>query len=352
MKVKSIAPWFGGKRTLAPAIVEQLGEHTQYFEPFCGSMAVLMAKEPSQKETVNDLHGGLICLARVLADEFAAPQLYDRLSKTLMSEDLLKCARSMLGELEPPWWLHRDDAGELPRIFSYCPQCEKVLDHVVSGKCPQCSIDVETDYCRRSDANMLEFAYWYFIASWMGRNGTAGTARRDYQIAVRWTKNGGSPTVRWSNAVESIPAWHCRLRNVVILRRDAFRILDRFEDHEATAIYVDPPYVIDGDSRSGVKSRGDLSHTYLHEFRNGAGSSGGGLFDTEPDDHQRLRDVLGSYRRARIVVSYYDCQRVRELYDGWTFIDHSRVKHLHNQTGGRGGKDAPELLIINGPSYT
>ena len=39
MKIRALAPWFGGKRTLAPAIVQQLGKHTQYFEPFCGSMA-------------------------------------------------------------------------------------------------------------------------------------------------------------------------------------------------------------------------------------------------------------------------------------------------------------------------
>lgn len=58
-RIKAIAPWFGGKRTLAPEIVRELGEHTQYFEPFCGSMAVLLAKTPSSKETVNDMHGGM-----------------------------------------------------------------------------------------------------------------------------------------------------------------------------------------------------------------------------------------------------------------------------------------------------
>ena len=33
-EITAIAPWFGGKRTLAPKIVQQLGKHTQYFEPF------------------------------------------------------------------------------------------------------------------------------------------------------------------------------------------------------------------------------------------------------------------------------------------------------------------------------
>jgi len=63
MKIKAIAPWFGGKRNLAPRIVELLGKHRVYWEPFCGSMAVLMAKLPCVMETVNDLHADLINLA-------------------------------------------------------------------------------------------------------------------------------------------------------------------------------------------------------------------------------------------------------------------------------------------------
>ncbi len=301
MKVKALAPWFGGKRTLAPEIVKQLGAHRQYFEPFCGSMAVLFAKQRSQKETANDLHGDLVNLARVVQDRESAEQLYDRLARTLFSEGLLEEAKHILAD---------DWANELA-----------------------------------SDTPVgIDRAYWYFLASWMGRNGTAGTARQDYQIAVRWTQSGGSPTVRWRNAVDSLPQWHERLRNVVILRRDAFRILDRFEDADATAIYVDPPYVIDGKSRSGVKSRGDSSHTYKFEFNHEAT-----IF--EQDDHERLRDVLNEYKQARIVVSYYDCPRVRELYDGWTFLDHARAKHLCN-VGGRSAAKAPEVLIVNGKELT
>lgn len=31
MTIRSLAPWFGGKRTLAPRIVAELGTHTQYW---------------------------------------------------------------------------------------------------------------------------------------------------------------------------------------------------------------------------------------------------------------------------------------------------------------------------------
>jgi DNA adenine methylase len=308
MKIGALVPWFGGKRTLAPHIVEELGPHTQYFELFCGSMAVLFAKQTSQKETVNDLHGDLINLARVIQSD-AAPVLYERLQQALFCEGLLEDARDRL-----------DDESSLSLIVSHL---EPTSPHAI------------------------ERAYWYFLASWSGRNGTAGTARVDYQLAVRWTKGGGSPTVRFRNALDSLPAWHRRLRNVVILRRDAFAIVDRFEDVAGTAIYLDPPYHIGSRETHARNGRGGL---YLHEFNHDAPGSAG-MFG-ESDDHVRLRDALAAYQRARIVVSYYDHPRIRELYDGWTFIEHTTNKQLHQQNGrGKRSKDAPELLIVNGPSY-
>ena len=293
-KIKGLLPWFGGKRTLAPAIVKELGKHTQYFEPFCGSMAVLMAKEPSQKETVNDLHGDLVNLARVVQNRFSAEDLYDRLSRSIMSEDLLEQAQSIL-----------DDNFHIPTIGI-------------------------------TDA-MVDRAFWYFVASWMGRNGTAGTRRSDYQIAVRWTKNGGSPTVRFSNAAGSIPGWHERLRNVVILSRDAFNIVGKFEDVLGTAIYCDPPYLMS--TRSG--QRQSNTSRYLHDID--------GM-----EKHQQLAQVLRGYKNARIVVSYYDCLEIRELYEGWTFLEKTMHKNLHapNKRATVSAKVAPEVLIINGPSYS
>lgn len=276
---------------MAPLIVKELGKHTQYFEPFCGSMAVLFAKEPSAQETVNDLHGDLVNLALCLQDEFHAPWLYERLQRTLVGDALLYEAREYFtGSPE-------DIRPEMP--------------------------------CR-------ERAYWYFVSSWMSRNGVAGMERQDFQLAVRWTAGGGSPTVRWRSAVESMPAWHRRLQNVVVLSRDAFEIIPKFDDAEHVAIYIDPPY-----------PRESRSHgSYLHDFQEGEGLFAGS------DDHATLAMMLDGFEKARIVVSSYDCPRIRELYKGWTFVDHARQKNLHAQNGrGARPKEAPEVLIINGPSY-
>lgn len=301
MKVKAVAPWFGSKRILAPVIARELGRPKQFFDPFCGSLAVPLAMEPCHHETVSDLHGDVICLARVVADELLAPRLYARLSGTICTEDLLEQSRTMLS-----------------RVPLYVPD-----------------VGATGDMCDR--------AYWYFCASWLSRNGCAGQERTSWQMAVRWTPGGGAQATRFRNTVESIPAWHRRLLNMTILCRDAFDIIPRVEDAAHTAIYCDPPYI--KTSRTGHRSGGNSSR-YLHDFDDYQAALWG-------DHHQQLAEQLRSFKQARIVVSYYDCPRVRELYAGWTFVDKTRAKHLHQQNKrGIGKQEAPELLIINGPSYT
>ena len=295
MKITGLLPWFGSKRTLAPLIVEQLGPHRAYWEPMAGSMAVLLAKEPARFETVNDLHGGLICLARVLADELAAPQLYARLARTLFSESLYHDSVEHLAAVgtEPPWWLGDHCYGEQPAA-------------------------------RRSDANMREYAYRYFVVSWMGRNGTAGTATSTSNFCVRYSQTGGDPGVRWRAAVDSIPEWHRRLRAVVILRRDPFRLLGNIDDTADTAVYLDPPYL-------------DKSIPYLHDFGDA--------------DHARLADGLRRFKHARIVLSYYDDPRLGELYPGWSKARHVVSKNTANanKRDKKGRTEAVEVLLVNGP---
>lgn len=282
MPIKAVAPWFGSKRTLAPTIVQELGPHRAYWEPFCGSMAVLLAKEPATMETVNDLHGDLINFARVLADEDMAVTLYARMSRFLMHEGLFHEAAHRFRE----------------------------RGHAPAGESP----DVE---------RAVDFA----ICSWMGRNGVAGTSSYNQGFCVRYTKNGGHAATRFQSVVESIPAWHYRLRRVTILNRDGIELLDRIEDADGVVIYVDPPYLV-----KGAK--------YVHDFDGIA--------------HHKLATALQRFNKARVIVSYYEHPKLAELYPGWTKRPVHTTKALVNQ-GMRdrsGPTVAPEVLLINGPSYS
>lgn len=288
--ITAIAPWFGSKRTMAPIIVRELGEHTHYLEPLCGSMAVLLAKAQSRIETVNDLHGDVINLARVIQSDELAPQLFERLQYVFVHDDVLAEARAAI---------------------------------VAAGDA--------------SDEPSLERALQFFALSWSGRNGESGLQKneRSSRIAVRWTANGGDPATRFRSAVASIPAWWARLQGVTILRRDAFEILERIDDAPGTAIYLDPPYLAKSDE-------------YLHEF-----SNADDMFGWE-DDHKRLATVASRFVRARVVISYYDHPRLTALYPSpkWTFIDCARRKNLAAQGQREANRaEAPEVLLVNGPSY-
>lgn len=275
MKITAIAPWFGGKRTLAPTIVKELGKHSAYWEPFCGSLAVLLGKPPSSHETVNDLNRDLINLARVIADPDTVGDFYLRLSQVFFDEQRRAESLASLEILDLP---------------------------------------------------PLERAFHYFIVNWFGRNGFSGTVGADKSsFAVRWTPNGGHGGQRFASAVDSIPAWHDRLRRATILNRDAFELIEKIDDHPRVAIYCDPPYLV-------------KNAKYIHDFSN--------------SDHERLAKLLSRFKQARVVVSYYRDPMLDVLYPTWTHRDCTRSKGLHN-AGKRGqeGTEAPEVLIINGPSY-
>jgi DNA adenine methylase len=201
MAISALAPWFGSKRTLAPLIVEELGDHHTYFEPFCGSMAVLLSKPKVRMEAVNDLHGDLINLARVIQHAQLGPALYRRCRRMWMVEGLFREAAAR--------WKVRgvQSATESP------------------------------DLDRAAD---------FFFTSWVGRNGVVGTQSYNQSFAARYTPGGGHGGTRWQSAVGSIAAWRRRLEDVTVLNRDGFKLLTKIGDEPGVAVYCDPPYLVKG----------------------------------------------------------------------------------------------------------
>lgn len=198
-----LAPWFGAKRKLAPQIVELLGPHTMYVEPFCGSMAVLFAKPPCRHEIANDFNRDLANAATVIADPDRSRELLGRLHLTVASQEVHARYRAVLAE---PF------AGALGDV---------------------------------------ERAYAALVVWWLGRSGCAGTKNGRTAFAARFTSGGSSVATRWRSLVAAVPKFSARLRTVEVLNADGFDVLRMCQDKPGTAVYVDPPYVV---------KRGEYAH--------------------------------------------------------------------------------------------
>ena len=73
----------GAKNRIADWIVQYFPKHDVYLEPFCGSAAVLLNKEQSRLETINDIDDNVTNLFKVLRNPRTNGQLCktSRLSK-------------------------------------------------------------------------------------------------------------------------------------------------------------------------------------------------------------------------------------------------------------------------------
>jgi DNA adenine methylase len=70
---RPILRWPGRKTRMLKHLLPLIPEHVCYCEPFAGSLAVLLAKERSEVEIVNDLNGDIVALYRNL--QYHLPEL-------------------------------------------------------------------------------------------------------------------------------------------------------------------------------------------------------------------------------------------------------------------------------------
>jgi DNA adenine methylase len=152
--------------------------------------------------------------------------------------------------------------------------------------------------CREIAPDPIEDARRLIVLAYQGHSSTAasGGLLTGWRRGDRGTRC--TSAADWVRLPEQVDAWCERLREVYIECAEAAEVIARYDGPD-TLFYVDPPYV--GETRH-VGSR-----AYAHELTD--------------DQHRGLAEVLRGVS-GRVVISGYDCRLYRELYTGWTRVEH------------------------------
>lgn len=189
--MKAPFAYFGGKTLLADRIAALLPEHRHYVEPYAGSLAVLLAKPPSELETVNDLDGDLMLFWRVL----------------------------------------RDRPDEMVRAASLTPHARAEYQAAYEDA------DDELERARR---------VWVMLSQ-----GRTGTMRRTGWRFFCDPAGTGNAMPKYLDAyVERMAPAAARLRNVSLECRPALELIATYGQHPEVCLYIDPPY--QGSTRPGT----------------------------------------------------------------------------------------------------
>jgi DNA adenine methylase len=196
--------WYGGKFSHLDWLLPLLPQTTHFCEPFGGSAAVLLNREPSPIETYNDVDGQVVNFFRVL----------------------------------------REQKEELIEAIGLTPFSREEFETAIAGP---------------SDGlSDLERARRFYVLARQVRTGLAQKASAGRWAHCRLTSRAGmaGAVSRWLGSVEALPEIAQRLLRVQIECGDALDVIKRY-DSEETLFYCDPPYP--------HSSRGD-SNAYQYEM--------------------------------------------------------------------------------------
>ncbi|HRK80846.1 MAG TPA: DNA adenine methylase [Saprospiraceae bacterium] len=208
--------WYGGKFSHLDWLLPQLPECLHYCEPFAGSGAVLLNREPSPVETYNDIDGEVVNFFKVLREEKEA--LIEQIALTPFSREEFAVA---------------------------------------------CQLD--------PDLTSLERARRFYVRARQVRTGLAQTASVGRWANCKNTSRAGMSGVvsRWLGGVEQLDFIAERLLRVQIENRPAIDVIKLY-DSKNTLFYCDPPYIHEtrGDTKSYGFEMTDSDHKTLAETLN------------------------------------------------------------------------------------
>ncbi len=206
--------WYGGKFSHLNWLLPLLPKAQHYCEPFAGSAAVLLNREPSPVETYNDIDGEVVNFFRVLRD-----------------------------------------------------QKEALIEAI--GLTPFSRAEFELAFSRpEPDISELERARRFFVLARQVRTGLAQRASAGRWAHCLLTSRAGmaGAVSRWLGSVEGLSEIVQRLLRVQIENAPAIEVIKRY-DSEQTLFYCDPPYPHDsrGDNKAYAYEMSDEEHYKLAE---------------------------------------------------------------------------------------
>ncbi len=210
--------WYGGKFSHLEWLLPLLPKTPYYCEPFAGSAAVLLNREPSSVETYNDLDGEVANFFRVL----------------------------------------REKGDELTKAIALTPFSREEFALA-------CKLD--------PDLPPVERARRFYVRARQVRTGLAQTASVGRWANCKDTSRAGMSGVvsRWFGGVDVLPKIAGRLLRVQIENRPAVDVI-RLYDSKDTLFYLDPPYVHEtrGDAKAYKYEMSDDHHRELADALNAA----------------------------------------------------------------------------------
>ncbi|MGQ9628439.1 MAG: DNA adenine methylase [Anaerolineae bacterium] len=181
--------WYGGKFSHLDWLLPLLPKTRHYCEPFGGSAAVLLNREPSPVETYNDIDGEVVNFFRVL----------------------------------------RDQTDVLIKAIALTPFSREEFERAISEP--------------SEGLSDLERARRFYVRARQVRTGLAQKASSGRWAHCRLTSRAGmaGAVSRWLGSIEDLPEIAQRLMRVQIENDLAINVIKRY-DSEETLFYCDPPY--------------------------------------------------------------------------------------------------------------
>lgn len=253
MSNKPLMRYHGAKWRLAPWIISHFPQHHCYVEPFGGSAAVLISKEPSAREVYNDKNDEMVNLFNVIRCDVMRPQLLRLLTMTPYSRTEFEWAKE-------PSSHNRNGHGEI-----------------------------------KAGAPAITEAHKLLVRAQMGF-GSAGATRGNTGFRLDTARTGTSLQALWGELPEVVLMVTERLRNVIIENADAYHIIEQ-HDRSDTLFYLDPPYMLDTRTNKDSYGKFEMSeseHVRLLELT----QKSKGMFVISGYDNELYNDTLAGWTKS------------------------------------------------------